>query len=270
MSEENTTNTTNEIINTTTNLPTNFSEEGPQHNPTTHAHLATGENPFIEEVKGELWYWDFSKQQWFCPKDDLISQLEKETEEEQEIIAKLAEKALSKEPNKKRLREDVNLFIDSDDELYVDDFPHIPKRTIEIEKQPKKKKKYEIVNTAVYFTGIPEDITKEELENFFSRGGIIKKDPISGECFIKLFKTEEGKLKGDGTCIYFRPESIKQAITLLDGAQIRLGVVVSVTEVYFFPLFLLPLFLLPFLFFLFLSNLISFVLFFIYFFIIFI
>lgn len=45
----------------------------------------------------------------------------------------------------------------------------------------------------------------------------------SGKPRIKLYEDEHGKVKGDALVVYFRPESIKLAIQMLDDTDFRIG-----------------------------------------------
>jgi hypothetical protein len=51
------------------------------------------------------------------------------------------------------------------------------------------------------------------------------------EPLVKLYNDESGKFKGDGLVVYLFPESIKQAILLLDEDHIKPGFPVRVEEV---------------------------------------
>lgn len=87
--------------------------------------------------------------------------------------------------------------------------------------------------TAVYVSGLPLDITKEELIPFMAKCGIIKKDPETGEYKVKLYEDEHGRPKGDALIVYFKRESVDLALQLLDEREIRpgSGSVIRVTEV---------------------------------------
>lgn len=54
----------------------------------------------------------------------------------------------------------------------------------------------------IYVQGLPEDITVDDMFNFFHKAGIIKEDVQTGEKKIKIYKDEEGKCKGDGLVGY--------------------------------------------------------------------
>ncbi|ODQ63661.1 hypothetical protein NADFUDRAFT_48008, partial [Nadsonia fulvescens var. elongata DSM 6958] len=96
------------------------------------------------------------------------------------------------------------------------------KKRIKLSKPAKtaeKKKR----NTAVYVSNIPLDTTVEELNHVFSRFGVIAEDLITGEKRIKIYTDEHGQPKGDGLIIFFKPESVKLAIQMLDDTELRYG-----------------------------------------------
>lgn len=91
-------------------------------------------------------------------------------------------------------------------------------------------------NKGIYITQLPKDTNEEEVEQVFSKFGIIaedmrgtgKREPGTSTKRIKLYKetsTEAGKsqLKGDALVIYFKPESVNLAIQMMDGAEFRVG-----------------------------------------------
>ena len=55
----------------------------------------------------------------------------------------------------------------------------------------KKRKWYQTkVNTYIYVQGLPNDITEQELKEYFVRCGVIRLDPFSGKDMIKIYKDE--------------------------------------------------------------------------------
>jgi HIV Tat-specific factor 1 len=80
------------------------------------------------------------------------------------------------------------------------------------------------VNTAVYVTSIPLDVTLEEINDLFSKCGVIAEEIDSGRPRIKMYTDEEGQFKGEALVVYFRPESVNLAIQMLDETDFRLGV----------------------------------------------
>lgn len=79
-------------------------------------------------------------------------------------------------------------------------------------------------NTAVYVTGLPHDVTVEEVHEVFSRKcGVIAEEIDSGKPRIKLYTNEKGEFKGDALIVFFKAPSVDMAIMLLDDTEFRLG-----------------------------------------------
>lgn len=93
-----------------------------------------------------------------------------------------------------------------------------PARPKKKPKPPPKPKQ----NTAVYVTGLPLDVTVPEIHELFSRkGGLIAEEIDSRAPRIKLYKDETGSFKGDALVVFFKPESVRMAIMLLDDTDFR-------------------------------------------------
>ncbi len=72
-------------------------------------------------------------------------------------------------------------------------------------------------NTAIYVTGLPLDVTADEVAELFSRKcGVIAEEIDSGRPRIKLYTDAKGHFKGDALIDFFKPQSVDMAIMLLD------------------------------------------------------
>ncbi|GBB86581.1 hypothetical protein RclHR1_00130022 [Rhizophagus clarus] len=88
-------------------------------------------------------------------------------------------------------------------------------------KQKQNNQKKKPVNTSVYVTGLPPDVTVEELAEVFSKYGVLMEDLVSGGPKIKLYKDDKDRLKGDALVTYLKEESVALACQLLDETQLR-------------------------------------------------
>lgn len=79
------------------------------------------------------------------------------------------------------------------------------------------------MNTAIWITGLPLDTTRNEIEDNFSRWGVIAREIDSGAPRIKMYYDENEKFKGEALVVYFRPESVQLAIQMVDETNFRGG-----------------------------------------------
>ena len=99
----------------------------------------------------------------------------------------------------------------------------IPPRLAAIEaKEEKKRKRAKQKNTGVLIKGFPldQEIDVEDFADYVSKfAGVIKKNPETRRRIVKLKTDEEGKFNGSVLVVFFKPESVKQAINLLTGME---------------------------------------------------
>mmetsp|Transcript_4015 Transcript_4015/g.12057 ORF Transcript_4015/g.12057 Transcript_4015/m.12057 type:complete len:387 (-) Transcript_4015:2115-3275(-) len=134
-------------------------------------------------------------------------------EMEQQLGAVSAESTAGEDPNSGSKVDGLKLLKEEEEKRLQ------KKRKREREKLKKLIKN----NTSVYFKNIPPDVTEKEVADYFSKCGIVKPDPDTGEPKVKLYRDENGILKGDGIVTYLLEPSVQNAITLLDGAEFRDG-----------------------------------------------
>uniref|UniRef100_A0A915CUA6 17S U2 SnRNP complex component HTATSF1 n=1 Tax=Ditylenchus dipsaci TaxID=166011 RepID=A0A915CUA6_9BILA len=72
-------------------------------------------------------------------------------------------------------------------------------------------------NTNVYVSGLPSTINEEGFIQLMTKCGVIMNDPRTNKPKIKLYRTENGDPKGDGTCCYVKMESVDLSLQILDG-----------------------------------------------------
>lgn len=101
------------------------------------------------------------------------------------------------------------------------------------ERRKRQKKPAQRKVTSVYITGLPQDITLDELHEHFKPCGIILPDLESGTPKIKIYEGPDGKPKGDALVIYLKEESVQLAEKLLDESMIRPGIQIRVQKASF-------------------------------------
>jgi hypothetical protein len=89
------------------------------------------------------------------------------------------------------------------------------------------------INTNVYVSGLPRDTSENELIDMFLKCGFLRKDEKTGKERIKLYRDEQGNLKGDGLISYLREESVQMAIDRYNDTEMRPGYKITVEKAKF-------------------------------------
>lgn len=86
-------------------------------------------------------------------------------------------------------------------------------------------------NTAIYISGLPVDITIDELVEIVTKYGMLLRDD-KNKPKLKLYMDADGQPKGDALCTYIKVESVNLALDVLNGSQLR-GKTISVERAKF-------------------------------------
>jgi HIV Tat-specific factor 1 len=76
-------------------------------------------------------------------------------------------------------------------------------------------------NRAIYVTNLPRDTNENEIEEVFSKYGIIDQG-ADGNKRIKMYADDEGNFNGEALIVYFKRASIDLAIQMLDDYFFRI------------------------------------------------
>ncbi|XP_009944429.1 PREDICTED: RNA-binding protein EWS-like, partial [Leptosomus discolor] len=77
-------------------------------------------------------------------------------------------------------------------------------------------------NSSVYVQGLNDNVTLEDLADFFKQCGVVKVNKRTGQPMINLYIDKEtGKPKGDATVSYDDPSTAKTAVEWFDGKDFQ-------------------------------------------------
>ncbi|KIS72183.1 U2 snRNP complex subunit CUS2 [Mycosarcoma maydis] len=75
--------------------------------------------------------------------------------------------------------------------------------------------------TSLYVTGLPLDATSDEIARVFQRYGVLLEDD-QGRPRVKMYYDDKTRMfKGEALVVYFKPESVDLAISMLDETSLR-------------------------------------------------
>ncbi|KAL8180529.1 UNVERIFIED_CONTAM: RNA-binding protein EWS [Gekko kuhli] len=77
-------------------------------------------------------------------------------------------------------------------------------------------------NSSVYVQGLTDNVTLEDLTDFFKQCGVVKMNKRNGQPMITIYLDKDtGKPKGDATVCYDDPPTAKAAVEWLDGKDFQ-------------------------------------------------
>ncbi|CAJ1417154.1 unnamed protein product, partial [Effrenium voratum] len=85
-------------------------------------------------------------------------------------------------------------------------------------------------NPNVYVSGLPPDVTAQELEPLFKRAGVLKLDVETCTSKIRIYTGEDGRCKGDALVTFANAASVELAVTFLHEYEIRAGCRICVQQ----------------------------------------
>ncbi|KAI5819849.1 nuclear mRNA splicing factor-associated protein [Pyronema omphalodes] len=163
----------------------------------------------LETEEGAEWHFEEALKRWVPVLDESLA----EQQQKAYAIAGVDESEPAVKPKEKKRK---NYTGEGED---ADEAEEKAKKKAKPEKKPQPPRQ----NTAVYITNLPLDTTEAEIKDVFSKYGVISEEIDTGKPRIKLYRNEDGTLKGDALVIYFRPESVNLAINMLDDSPLRIG-----------------------------------------------
>mmetsp|Transcript_3173 Transcript_3173/g.3556 ORF Transcript_3173/g.3556 Transcript_3173/m.3556 type:complete len:388 (+) Transcript_3173:48-1211(+) len=141
------------------------------------------------------------------------------------ILERWIPKTENEDNERKRSHEDDEETINEEEEENKLAIRNLKKQKLkEMKEQMNKSKtdgnknKSAVENTGIYISQLPQDITKDELMETFSKYGLISEDYKTGEPRIKIYHNDD---KRDALIIYHSKESVSLAIEMLDDSFIR-------------------------------------------------
>lgn len=102
-------------------------------------------------------------------------------------------------------------------------------------RRTRKKKVKKVSGSWVYISGLPMDCTLDEIQQHFTKVGLVAISPVDQLPKIRLYRDSAGAFKGDCRLCYIAQESADMAIEILDGGFIRPSHKISVSSAVFVP-----------------------------------
>lgn len=94
----------------------------------------------------------------------------------------------------------------------------------------KEKEKRAKAHNWIYISGLPPDVSEEEVVQHFTKVGVLAINPATQTPKFKLYRDEQGVPKGDASLCYLRSESVDMALDVLHEGCLRPDCVLTVTR----------------------------------------
>lgn len=191
---------------------------------------------------GVHYVWDDLENDWIEDENPDVEELEEGAEEEEGGVNESRDSKVSKKQSSQALVQNDEVEgeggtdHDNNDDSGLNDGEDTTNESLTTSQKNKRKRKRKKVtgpNLWIYITGLPSDITIEEIQSHFAKVGIIAINPLDQAPKIKLYRDEDGHLKGDASLCYNSEESLQMALEVLDGGYIRPNFCVTVTKAEF-------------------------------------
>lgn len=85
-----------------------------------------------------------------------------------------------------------------------------------------KKQRAAPPKTAVFVTGLPPDVSIDEIAEVFGKCGVLLPNDEGGPK-VKLYRDDQDNFKGEALVVYYKEASVSLAIQLLDDTEFRYG-----------------------------------------------
>lgn len=211
--------------------------------PATDGRLKEDKMTFISD-DGQRYKWDEEEEAWVEDEDgdndegeEDVPHHNKQGRRDKKRKAGVAE--LEEEEGEGGISSDDEEGGEEDKNVDGEEKKEIGGTTSEEQQKPKKKRKNKKrkqkgPNTWVYVTGLPSNVTEEEIRDHFSKVGIIALNPLDQQPKIKIYKEEGTNIcKGDCLICYNAEESVKLALDILHEGYIRPNYQITVTRATF-------------------------------------
>lgn len=178
---------------------------------------------YEKEDDGQMFEFDHVTREWRLLVEEVIEEVAEVEKEEESILADLeavsgetVAEGKSGNPEKSEKNEEKKAL--------QEQLKKRRQEAIEDRKKQKESKKTEKPpQKAIYVSGLPDTACSDDLVDIFQKYGVLAEDVYTGKKKARVYVDEQGKGKGDGLVVFFKPESVKLAVDMLHNQQVYVG-----------------------------------------------